>query len=581
MKYRVLTSYYSKIESTSKRLDKIVYISELLQQTDSSEIKEILFLLQGSVFAAWDEQKLGVASRLVLKAIHVSTGLPESSIEAEWKKTGDLGVATEHMIAKKSQATLFSQELEVKKVFDNLVKLANLGGSGTVSNKVALLSELLTSAKPDEAKYIVRTVLGDLRVGASTGTLRDAIVRAYFTEVYDSRDSDDVMKVRFKELVRKIQHAYDLSNDFSVVVEKLLKNGEQALEEITLSVGKPVNPMLFPKAKDVEDAFSIVGKPAIIEYKYDGFRVQIHKKGDSVQLFTRRLESVTNQFPDVVKRIKENVLAEECILDSEVLGINLETNQMLPFQHISQRIRRKYDVSELVKKVPVINIIFDVMQLNGTNLLSEPFGKRRELLQKIILSKDKQIQLSESIITDNPGVANEFYQKSLLLGHEGVMVKSLEKGYKPGARVGHAVKLKPVLEPLDLIITGAEWGQGKRTGWLTSFMLACKRRDGEFVNIGKVGTGVKELDSDDPTVTTFKQFTRLLKPLIMKEEGHSIVVKPEVIVEVDYEEIQRSSNYASGYALRFPRIKRIRADLKEPASISDVERIYTEQRGRN
>jgi DNA ligase-1 len=339
--------------------------------------------------------------------------------------------------------------------------------------------------------------------------------------------------------------------------------------------------MLFPKAIDIEDGFSVVGKPAIIEYKYDGFRVQVHKKGDNVELFTRRLEKVTNQFPDVVENIKKYVKAKSCILDSEVLGIETKTGKMLPFQNISQRIRRKYDIEDIVKKIPVVHVIFDILNLDEESLLSTDFGKRREILEKTINVQKNKIQLSEMLKTDDVAKANEFYQTSLLLGHEGIMMKSLDKGYKPGSRIGYAVKVKPVLEPLDLIITGAEWGHGKRTGWLTSFIVACKSNDGKLIEMGKVGTGIKELDSDDATSVTFKQFTELLQPEIISEQGHLVKVNPKVIVEIDYEEIQASTNYKSGYALRFPRIKRIREDLKEPASIKDVERIYKEQRGRD
>jgi DNA ligase-1 len=577
MKYSTLTEYYAKIEGSSKRLDKIDFIAELLKKTEKKELSYVVFLLQGRVFPQWDEQKIGVASRLVVKSINISTGLSQDAIEKEWKKTGDLGITTENVVGKKQQSTLFSNDLSVQKVFDNLVKLATLEGQGTVNNKIQLISELLTSAQPDEAKYIVRTILNDLRVGASQGTLRDGIIKAYFTELYEERDGE--RKEEYKETAALVQHAYDLTNDFSEVVETLETKGKEGLEELSLQVFRPVNPMLFPKALDIEDGFSVVGKPAVLEYKYDGFRVQVHKNNDRVELFTRRLENVSNQFPDIIDIVKKYVKEQQCILDCEVLGVEQETHKRLPFQHISQRIRRKYDIQEMAEKIPVVLTIFDMLMKGNESLLTTPFKKRRELLEKSINVQEDKIELSESFETDSVEKGNAFYEKSLLMGNEGIMMKSLEAGYKPGARIGYAVKVKPVLEPLDLAIVKAEWGHGKRAGWLTSFTIACKNEQGQFIEMGKVGTGVKELENDESV--TFKQFTELLKPLVTKENNTTVEVKPEVIVEVDYEEIQKSTNYASGYALRFPRIKRIRTDLKEPSHSTDIERIYKEQRGRD
>ncbi|MFP4111462.1 MAG: ATP-dependent DNA ligase [Candidatus Woesearchaeota archaeon] len=582
MDYSELADHYEKIENTSKRLEKTALIADILKKTSKDDKKRIVLLLQGRVFPEWDERKIGIASRLVIKALNKSTGSSSQEIEKEWKDTGDLGETAENLVSKKKQSTLFSSKLTVKKVFENIKNLALMEGKGSIDQKMHLISELLTSAKPKEAKYIVRTLLEELRVGASKGTLRDSIIKAFFEDVYENRDSDDTKKEEFKKITASVQRAYDLTNDFSEVVDIVEESGISGLDSVSLKVNKPVNPMLFPKAVDIEDGFRIVGKPAIIEYKYDGFRVQIHKDEDNVELYTRRLENVTNQFPDVVESIKKQVKAKKCILDSEVLGINYETGDKLPFQNISQRIRRKYNIEDMVKRIPVVIVIFDIMRLEEESLLENDFSKRRDILEKTINVKKNEIELSEKITTEDLDEANKFYQKSLLLGNEGIMMKSLSKGYKPGARIGYAVKVKPVLEPLDLVITKAEWGRGKRTGWVTSFTVSCRDEDNNLMEMGKVGTGVKELENPDSKeeFLTFKRFTDILTPLIIKEDGPTITVKPEIVVEVDYEEIQKSTNYGSGYALRFPRIKRIREDLKEPCSIRDVERIYREQRGR-
>jgi DNA ligase-1 len=581
MDYSELVEHYEKIESTSKRLEKTKFISELLKNTSKSDIAKVIFLLQGRVFPEWDDQKIGIASRLVIKALNVSTGNPEREIELEWKKTGDLGLTAENLTKKKKQATLFSSKLSITKVFENLKKLATHEGKGSTERKIGLVSEILTSASPKEAKYIVRTLLEDLRVGASSGTLRDAIVWAYFPKVYEEKEEK---KEEYQATVKKVQEAYDITNDFSKVVDAI-DDGGFSLEKIGLSVGIPLNPMLFVKAKDIPDGFSIVGKPCALEYKIDGFRVQVHKKKEIIKLFTRRLENVTTQFPDIVEFVKKYVKAEECILDSEVVGIDPKTKKWLPFQNISQRIRRKYDLEETAKDVPVMVIAFDILFYDGKSLLKEKFSERRKILEKCIKEQEYKIEIIRQLVTDDLKKAEKFYSESLKLGNEGIMMKSLDSEYKAGARVGFGVKVKPVLETLDLVITGAEWGHGKRAGWMSSFMVSCVD-NGKFLEIGKVGTGIKELETKEKegekVNITFIELTKLLKPLILKETGTNAEIKPKIVVEVEFEEVQSSNTYSSGYALRFPRLKVIRYDRKadDCSTLKDVERIYTEQRGR-
>ncbi|MBW2966690.1 ATP-dependent DNA ligase, partial [Candidatus Woesearchaeota archaeon] len=314
------------------------------------------------------------------------------------------------------------------------------------------------------------------------------------------------------------------------------------------------------------------------EYKYDGFRMQLHRDGEKIKLFTRRLENVTNQFPDVVKVVKDNIDGNNYILDAEIIGIDPKTRKWLAFQNISQRIKRKYDIHQMAKDIPVMVNVFDAMQVNGKNIIKEPFSFRRELLNKIMKEVAEKLQLAKEIITDDVSEAEKFYNESLDKGNEGIMVKGLDKPYKPGSRVGYGVKVKPVMETLDLVIIGAEWGEGKRANWLSSFTIACKSGD-KFLEIGKVGTGIKEKDEEG---VSFAQLTSMIKPLIISEDGKSVKVKPFIIIEVNYEEIQKSVNYNSGYALRFPRLVRLREDkpLEEVSDISLVKELYEKQRGR-
>ena len=578
MRYEILTGVYQQLESTSKRLQKTKILSDFLRKVPESDLASVYLLVQGKVFPDYDERKIGVAAKLVIKALAVASGRDSKKINTEWKRLGDLGEVAAELVSGKSQRTLSHTALTVKKVFENLRKLAELEGQGSVDRKVKLIAELLTSASPVEAKYIVRTVLEDLRVGLGEGTLRDAIVWAFFAKdvglKYDKESNKiEVDRKRFNEVVGVVQSAYDVVTDFAEVARIAKTKGIKGLRSVQLSPGKPVKVMLYLKAKGIHDAFETVGRPAACEYKYDGFRVLINKKGKEIKLFTRRLEDVTKQFPDVVNVVKK--IKGDFILDSEVVGKSTK-GKYLPFQRISQRIRRKYDIAEMAKKYPVEINVFDILYYNGKSLLNTPFKERRAILEKVC----PEI-LAKQIITDDEKVAEKFYKESLAAGNEGMMVKNLKGIYKPGARVGFGVKVKPVMETVDAVIVGAEWGTGKRSKWLASFEIAVLDKDsGEFVEVGKVGTGIKEKSEEG---VSFEELTEILKPLIIEEKGRSVKVKPDVVIEVNYEEIQKSPNYSSGFALRFPRFVRLRSDRRphECTTLDELESFYVQQRGRN
>lgn len=560
MDYSKLVEVYEDLSSTTKNLEKTEIISQFLKKVKPDDLEDVVLLIEGRVFPEWNKTKIGVGRQTVQKAIALSSGKKESEITSEWRKTGDLGKVAEKLLKSKSQGTLFSKKLSVSKVIGNIRKLAELEGTGTVSKKISLVSELLSSASPASAKYVVRTCLEDLRTGAGFGTLRDAISKAF--------DID-------KEL---IQSAYDQSTDIAHVAQVAREKGESGLKKFGISVGHPVKVMLFQKSSGMEDAFKTVGKPAAVEYKYDGFRLQVHKKGKKVDLFTRRLENVSKQFPDIIKRIERDVKADNYILDCEVIGYDPKSKAWKPFQEISQRIRRKYDIEDMVEKLPVMIIAFDLIYLDGKSLISEPFAERRKLLKKIIKEDPLHVSLAKQLITSSIEEAEKFYGEALSKGAEGAMVKNQEGPYKPGSRVGYGVKVKPVMETLDLVIVGAEWGTGKRATWLSSFLLACKGKD-KFLQIGKMGTGIKEKEDQG---MSFVQLTRLLKPLITSEKGRTVEIKPKYVVEIAYEEIQKSPNYASGYALRFPRLVRLREDraADDADTLKRVEELYKTQRGR-
>lgn len=569
MDYLELCKVYSELESTTKGLEKTKILSEFLGRLKNLKEEknfEYIYLLQGKVYADYDSRELGLSTQLVIRCISKVSGLTDKEVVKKFKEFGDLGKVAENVISEnKKQTSLFSKKLDVEKVLLNLRKLPELEGKGTVDKKIGFVVELLNSASGVEAKYIIRTVLGDLKIGVGNGILRDSIVEFCFSP----KNIEEK-----KKYVSDVQDAYDKATDFAEVFEKACStDGIRELKKIKLTAGKPVKVMLYPKAKSIEDAFRIVGKPAAFEFKYDGFRVMINKdKTGKISIFTRRLDNVTKQFPEIVEYVEKFVKGESFILDAEAVGYDSSTGEYQEFQAISQRIKRKYEIERLVKKLPIELNVFDVIYYEGKSLIDEHFLERRKLLEKIVKENSYKIKLAEQIITDDEKVAEKFYDKALKEKQEGLMVKGLDKKYKPGARIGYAVKLKPEDNDFDLVITGAEWGTGKRAGWLTSFDVSCKDENGNLLEVGKVSTGLKEKKEEG---LSFEEITEMLEKIITEEHGRKINARPEIVVSVQYQNIQKSPTYSSGFALRFPRILRLRPD-RSVDDIATLEEIKKE-----
>jgi DNA ligase-1 len=566
MLYSKLVELYESLGKTTKRLEKTDILSKFLEYLSEKD-KDVLYLLNGEIYPNYDERKIGISNQLTIKAISKSSGTSSEKVVQEWKKIGDLGKVAEKLIHSKKQSTLFSKShLTTEKILDNLRKLPELEGEGTVDKKIDLITDLLASASPLESLYLVRTLIGDLRIGIQESTIRDSLTKAFF-------NSD-------KESSKIIQEAIDNLNDIAEIFIVAKKGKISEFEKIELQVGKPMKVMLGPKAESIEQAFEALGKPLAVEYKYDGFRVMIHKNKSEIKIFTRSLENVTKQFPEIKEYIEKYVKGDSFILDGEAVGYDKKTKEYTPFQAISQRIRRKYDIEKVQEELPVELNIFDIVYYNGKSLAGETFKKRTELLRKIITPHKYKIIPSNLIIASTKEEVENFYKKALKDNQEGVFFKKLDSTYKSGRRVGNWLKLKPSDKDLDLVITGAEYGTGKRSGWLSSFILSCKgKEDSEFLEIGKVGTGIKEKDEQEGV--SFNELNDLLKPLITKEEGKNVKIKPKIIVAVTYQEIQQSPNYSSGWALRFPRITTLRPDkhLSEIADLKEIEMDVQRQRG--
>lgn len=606
MKYNELVEFYLSLSKTTKRLEKTRLTSEFLKKVPKNELREVVNLLEGSVFPSYSQEKLGVSTQLVIKAIAQTSGKNSDEIESKWKEIGDLGETAKSLLSEKSQMTLTSVELTVHYVFENIEKIARFEGSGTVSKKLGLIADLLSNASGDESLFIVRTLIGDLRIGLASGVLRDSIAWAYLPQVMplfrefgfesskgvvvgsvDEIVDEPVLEAPTEKIAREIynvileyvQRGYDLTNDFAEVALIAKESGINGLKKVKPILGVPVRSMEAVKEEGVDSAFEAIGESVIVENKYDGYKIQIHKKGDKVWLYTRRQEDVTLAFPEIVGGAKKYLSCKSCIVEGECMAYDVKTKKTLPFQSVSRRIKRKHNIEEVRKEIPVEIKLFDVLYLDGESLLSNTILERRKILEGFVKEKKQLITLSEQIVTSDKKQVEEYYKKSLDEGYEGVMVKNPLAIYRPGRYVGFQFKLKPTLEHLDLVIVGAEWGTGKRSGWLSSYSLACRSGD-EYLECGKIGTGIKEKESEGPT---FTQMTDILKKNIISEKGREVKIKPNVVVEIAYEEIQESKNYESGYALRFPRLVKIRDDKKpqDANNLKDVKHIYSIQKGKS
>jgi len=550
MEYSKLVEIYEKLAATTKKLEKTEIIANFIKNLDTENLQIVIPLLQGKIFLESEEREIGIADKLIIQSL-TKLGFSKQEILDKFKETGDLGLVTEQLVKKKKQIALFKRKLSVEQVFYSIRELAELTGKSSQDKKLDIILELLNSAEPKEARYITRTILEELRLGIAEGILRDSIATAF-----------NVGK-------EEVEYAYNLKTDFGLVAKIAKEEGKKGLKNVKLEIGYPIKVMLAEKAGSLKEALENAKEPAI-EIKYDGMRTLVQKDKDKIWLFTRRLENVTKQFPDLVELCKKNIKSEKVILEGETVGIM--NGKPVPFQELSRRIHRKYNIEEMAKKIPIQINFFDCLLVDGKQLLNENFGIRRKKLEGAIKEIKGKFQLAEQIRTKNIKEAEKFYNNALKSGQEGVMVKNLLAPYQPGKRVGYMYKVKPEEETLDLVITGAEWGQGRRANWLASFILSVRDEEtGELLEIGKMGTGL--------TDELFKELTEKLKSLIVIEEENIVHIKPKIVVEVGYQELQKSPNYKSGFALRFPKLIRIREDkgIEEADTLERIKRLYNKK----
>jgi len=562
VKYTTLAETFEKLEKTASYLQKNEVIVDLLKKTPAEEMERVVLLLLGRTNPAHVSKETGVGLQQLKKAVAKASGYSSSEVDKLMRQIGDLGEVARQLLGKKEQVTFSSEHLTVKKVFENVRALPDISGEGSVDKKIAAIAELLSNSAPLEAKYVTRTVLGDLRIGVAEGRLRDAIATA------------------FKVSQDAVEHAYMLTTDYAVVAKSAAARGEKGLEKLELSVGHPVNPMLAQRAESIDEVLERMGGKAAFEIKLDGIRIQAHKDGDKITMFTRSMEDYTNMFPDLIDPIRRALKSKRAILDGELVAIDKKTGKPMPFQEVLKR-RRKYEIKKTIEQIPVEIHFFDVLLSDGETLLDEPYTKRRGVLEKILKPTDK-IMIVEQEITGDKEEIQKFMSKALAMGHEGLLAKDLNANYRAGRREFVWLKLKPVLETLDLVVVGGLYGKGKRAGFFGSYLLAAlDEGTGRFKTISKCGSGYTDED--------LKELTKMFKKIQLNKPHPEVDIEidcdayfePRVIFETAFEEIQVSpaEKHTSGLGLRFPRFIRVREDRRpqEAATIKEIMRLFEAQ----
>ncbi|MCW3994716.1 MAG: ATP-dependent DNA ligase [Candidatus Bathyarchaeota archaeon] len=579
MDYSVIADSYEKIEATTKRLEMTDYLVDLLSKTPKEVFSKVVYLTQGKLYPDFMGVEMGVAEKLAIRALARASGQSESAILADLQRSGDIGETSEKLLAKRKQSTFFSVKLTVERVYETLDKLAKTQGSGAVDTKLALLSGLLSDATPKEAKWLIRTVTGNLRLGIADMTVLDALAIAYG----GGKDAREL-----------IERAYNISSDLGRVASVVCEKGLDGIKKFQVMVFEPIRPMLAERLGAPEEILEKFGGKCIAEYKYDGERVQAHKKNGKVVLFSRRLENISDQYPDAVDLIREQVAANEAILEAECVAVDLETGDMRPFQELMHR-RRKYGVEAAIEQYPISLFTFDALYVDGKDLTQEAFPLRRKSLEKIIKQSDRIKPATQKLIT-NPKALEDFFEEAIEEGCEGLMCKSVGKDsvYQAGSRGWLWIKYKrdyrsEMTDTVDLVVVGAFHGRGKRVGTYGALLLATYNEENDtFETVTKCGTGFT--DKDLATLRDMMQ-----KHVIPRKNSRvqsmleaDVWFEPAVVLEILGAEITLSPIHmaamdsirkGSGLAIRFPRFTgKYRTD-KAPEDATTSKEIVEMYRG--
>jgi len=569
---------FEQMEQTSSRIALTGHLVTLLKKTPADIIDKVTYLIQGKLYPDYEGIEMGVAEKMVIRAIANSSGKDVSEIGRLYQKTGDLGEATMEAMKSKSQSTLFSEPMTVERVYSTFDKVARTTGAGSQEIKLRLISSLLNDAMAAEACYIIKFVMGQLRLGIADYSVLDALAIAFTGD---------------KANRQVLENAYNVSSDLGTVARLIAMKGLEAVSSIKITLFKPIRPMLAERIRTSEEALERMRSNVAVEYKLDGERVQVHKGKDRIEFFSRRLEKITSHYPDVANAL--NSIKSELILEGEVVAINVETEEYLPFQELMHR-RRKYGVEEAMESYPVVMNFFDVLYFDGKSKTEMSYLERRRLLKKIIDKiRNNKLTLVKQIIAGEPNEIDRFMATAIENGCEGVMIKHPSSTYRAGAREYAWVKLKreyksDFADTLDLVIVGALHGRGRRAGKYGALLLASYDHKADiFCSVTKVGTGFTDMH--------IEQFYKELEKHIISQRharvdtgmDMDIWFEPKMVIEVIASEITLSPLHTAaknkirpgyGLALRFPKFTgKIRDDKKaeDATTIDEILAAYKKQ----
>ena len=579
MEYSILAESFKKMESTRKRLELTQFLVELFEKTPHEVISKIAYLLQGKLRPDFEGIEIGIAEKLAMKAISKSSGIAIKKIEEEYTKGGDLGHAAAIILEQKTQTTFLMESITVERVYETLFKIAKLEGSGSQDMKIKYISSLLNDANPLEARYILKILLGTLRLGIAENTVMDALAIAYSGN---------------KENRKGLENAYNVSSDLGKVAETIATKGMEGIEKFKINLFSPIRPMLADRVKSEEEAIEKMEKEFAIEYKLDGERVQIHIENGKTELFSRSLEKISSYYPDIIEKIPKIIQAENVILEAEIVAINESTGDFLPFQELMHR-RRKYKIEKAVTEYPITVNFFDILYCNGKDCTELSYNERRSKLENIVKENEFAKYIPMIKAKDKNEIA-EFFENSINAGSEGLMLKMLDKPYQAGSRGSHWLKLKreyrnELGDSLDLVVIGGFFGKGRRTGSYGTLLLATYDENTDtFPSICKVGTGFSDESLDQLYQILNPKITIKKNPRINSEMEPEIWFEPELVIEIVASEITLSPIHKAardeirkdtGLALRFPKFTgKIRVEkMAEDASTN--EEVISLYKGQN
>ncbi len=579
MKFSILADSFHKMEGTRKRLELTQFLVELFEKTPNEVISKIVYLIQGKLRPDFEGIELGVAEKIAMRSISKSSGIAMKKIEEEYRKNGDIGHAASIILEQKTQMTFLVEDITVERVYETLFRISNLEGSRSQDMKMKYISSLLNDATSLEASYILKILLGSLRLGIAENTVMDALAITF------SGDKNN----------RKIlQHAYNVSSDLGKVAETIATDGIKGIKKFEIVLFNPIRPMLADRVKSEEEAIEKFGNEFAAEYKLDGERVQLHIKGKEVVLFSRSLENISSYYPDIIEKIPENIQAENIILEAEAVAINENTGEFLPFQELMHR-RRKYKIEKAVTQYPITVNLFDILYCNGKSCLELSYKERREKMEKYVKEDNFTKYIPMGIIT-NKNEIEDFMENSINAGSEGLMLKMLDKSYQAGSRGSHWLKLKreyqnDLGDSLDLVVIGGFFGKGRRTGNYGTLLLATYDEDEDtFTSICKVGTGFSDENLDQIYQILSPQVTIKKNPRITSEMEADVWFEPELVIEVVASEITLSPIHKAamdkirtdaGLALRFPKFTgkiRIEKIAEDASTNEEVIALYKGQK---